>query len=256
MKRMFSLLCVLALALTLCVSAFAEDTATSGQATSGQVGGDSGSSSSVSDSLAQDILNKDNPTVEDGVALASSIQAASSQVVTKAQVQAMRKILVAHGVRQSKTTAAGVGITAYKEPGSGELSIDVTAPTNNIFSVTGNVTGKQSALGYYIEVAVPASKIDTGKAYMWVNDRNEFGEVIVEVSGGTAHFQFYAPHFSTYTIADAETILALMNQSAANNSPLAKTNSDMNTMAVVVAAFVMGLVAFSAVELKKRSLSK
>ena len=261
MKKFLSMVCVLALALALCVPAFAD--ATSGQATSGQV--------TVDDKAAA--VTADPTNYELAADLCATLQPGTGNFVTYAASEAMYQALLTQGVSYSSTTEGtnkNIIFNALAAPSMGELQIGVNGPANNEVHVEANfASGAQSPLGTYMWMVIPASELDASIDYMWVCN-GQYGDVetIVleagsELSDGTVldvdsvQVAFYAPHFSTYRIAPASRLIAERDAANSAGSPiLARTNADVNLTVVIAAAMALVRTAGSAVVLKKRGLSK
>lgn len=242
MKKFLSMVCVLALALAICVPAFAD--ATPGQATAGQV--ENAAAAAIS-----------NPTYANGKAVADAVKADSNKAVYGSATAAMKAVLTRVGVAKNYGfSGISAALRAYvpADMSGTTLNVAMTTPANNAFTITASFAGDaQSDLGVYMVVSLPASAMDTSKTYFWANENGEYGNVEVIVNDTVATFGFWAPHFSDYTISPN---LPSSGSAAAAPSILARTNADINLTVVIAAAMALVLTAGSAVVLKKRGLSK
>lgn len=241
MKKLLSLVCVLALALAICVPAFAED------ATSGQV----------------DYV-KDHPQdYESAKTLATSLT--TQGYIDSDATAAMFNAIVSGGGKLNRFTSpsggyrdGGADIEVWHVSGS-TLNAVVNTPVNNTITLEFSFAdGGQSELGAYVMVNVRKSAFDPNLTYMWENDAGQSGYVERIDETGFSIMRFYAPHFSTYTIKPVSAPASSPAPAASGNSGsvLASTNADLNTTVVVLAALALVLTAGCAVVLKKRALGK
>lgn len=263
MKKFLSMVCVLALALALCVPAFAD--ATAGQATPGQIPG-------IIEDKAY-AVKSDPGNYDLAVDLRNTINDNRSAFVSYDASEAMYLALMTQPSSSYSSSEEGTNkniiFQALAAAGMGDLNLDVHGPANNEINVVASfASGQQSPLGTYMWMIVPASEIDASIDYMWVCD-GQYGDVeVVKLAAGdtlndgtvlevdSVQLAFYAPHFSTYRLAPASRLIAERNAANAGSPVLAATNADMNMTAVIAAAMALVLTAGSAVVLKKRSLSK
>lgn len=254
MKKILSLVCVMALTVALLVPAFA--------ATAGQTGG-SATAGQAAESLAQQVASQ--PGNRDlAQQLCTQIVADKNIYVNSTMMDAMaRAISVNNAEMQTiNSTDSSWRVMATYPQMAESLTVSDMAVSGNVVALTASFeNGVQSDLGTMITVFVK-DELDTSKQYMWICDNSQTGYASVaalnnDPNGYKSVISFYAPHFSKYVIAPVGS-LGGSTSGAVNTtgSILASTGADMSVAMVGVAAMAIVMVAGSAVVLKKRSLSK
>lgn len=249
MKKLLSLVCVLALALALCVPAFAED------ATAGQTEEPTAPTVFPEDPASNPTAAADyvyaNPTDYEAAKTLTTVLSTQGHVDSKASSAMYWALCYARNRQEVTVNSVGGSVSVMHVSGSALNAVVNTAANNTLKLEFSFADGGQSDLGAYIGVTLPAGSLDTTISYKWVNDAGQTGFVGVPGTDaqGNVTLQFYAPHFSVYAIVPAD-------EGTPAPSILAKTNADLNMTAAVLAVLALATTAGCAVVLKKRALDK
>ncbi|WP_367926064.1 hypothetical protein [uncultured Ruthenibacterium sp.] len=248
LKRIGSAFCALVMAVALAVPAFAAD------ATPGQVAED----------MASQVYK--NPTLENGEALAAQINSDKNIVVSMAMADAMSRAIYANNASFANATINESSVSViYKDPGASLTVSDLKVSGNTISISAAFEGGAQSSLGAVVSLYLK-ERLDPAQNYMWeCNGQTGYVNFVVNDSPNAMYkttVTFYAPHFSTYTIAPVGTTVTpeppvveepSVTPPASNETVLKGTGADFNLALAGVVALCAVLVAGSAVLLKKRS---
>lgn len=248
MKKFLSLVCVLALALAVCVPALAEE-ATSGQvapaATSGEIAAaiEKVAANPKDYAAARSLYEmlKDQPSSDGPVysAMKGAIEAAPNAKTNFTDLD--DKVFGAYSTLSVRHVSGSDVNTVLTNTGNNTLKLEANFGDGN---------GYSSELGAVVQITLHSGLLSRDCAYMWVNDAGQTGPVEFMQESYVDVLEFYAPHFSTYTIQPVPS-------APAPAAPiLARTDSDLNMTAALLAALALVLTAGCAVVLKKRALNK
>ena len=255
MKKIVSLLCAFALAVSMSAVAFAASTpgqTTPGQTTPGQAGDDS-TVQMLTNAIVNNINNK---TVAEASAqeLTRYFNNNKDVVVNREVVTAMTMYLEKYvsNVEEVSLDNAYVAIRTAGNLDTGSVSVSLSGTTIKLnASYTENI---QSATGALVTIAVPAANVGD-KDYVW-SCEGQTGYVTKTPSGDRVMLSFFAPHFSEYVLSEyVEPVTPPTtgggSSTTTNDAPIKDTGADMSLSLLALAVGGIAVVGGAAVTSRK-----
>ena len=258
MKKIISVVCALAVAATLSVTAFAAS------GTPSEIYGDpsattSEGASNTAQSVAEDIIEAYTSGKQLDVARAAYLNdliVENNVYVTPTITEAMRTVMFGK-------ISDGSVVPSYNKQDGHDLNVfyaNNTSLANVNMSISGSTitvnasyeNNVQSDLGAIVLISMPKNQVSSA-GYTWSCD-GQTGDVVFFAGKdeNSVGLMFYAPHFSTYTL----TAKPATSNPTTDNNPIKATGADMSLSMLALAVGGSAVIGGAAVATKKFNLGK
>lgn len=257
MKKFVSVLCALAVAATLSVTAFA--------ATPSEIYGDpsattSEGASNTAQSVAEDIIEAYtvNKQIDDvSAAYLNDLVVANKVYVTPTITEAMRTVLFSKindgSAVADYNTQDGNALNLFYSSNTALADAKMSISGSTITIEASYANNVQSDLGAIVLISMPKSQVSS-TGYTWSCD-GQTGDVVFFAGKdeNSVGLMFYAPHFSTYTLTAKP---AGTTAPTVTDNPIKATGADMSLSMMALAVGGIAVIGGAAVATKKFNLGK